>query len=160
MCMQHSFPSSITTSINVSWRRLPRGLDSASSITLGGSFLVGDSAVGVFGIEMERSSSILVVVEDWATLVEEFFLNWSKCLYTLLPSVRSTVNEDGPVLEYMTPGSQGSPALKFLTKTESPSTNLRSLAWKSCNFFCWYWFWWTLASRLGFKNLSDNVNDS
>ena len=62
------------------------------------------------------------------TAAEVFFLNWSKCLRTLLPSVRSTVNEEGPVLECMTPESHGSPALKFLTKTESLSDSTRSLA--------------------------------
>ena len=41
------------------------------------------------------------------TVVEAFFLNWSKCLRTLLPSLRSTVNEEGPVLEYITSVSSG-----------------------------------------------------
>ena len=39
-------------------------LGSTSSLALGGSFLGGGLAVGAFGTEMEKSSSISVVVED------------------------------------------------------------------------------------------------
>ena len=101
----------------------------------------GGSTGKVSDIGTERSSFVSFVTENSSiTVTEVFFHTWSKCLRTLLPSVRSTVNEEGPVLECMTPESHGSPALKFLTRTESPSTNTRSLAWKSCNSFCRDWF--------------------
>ena len=52
-------------------------LSSEFSFTPEGTFLVGGSSVIAFGPEMERSS---VVVEGSSTLVEVFFLTWSKCL--------------------------------------------------------------------------------
>ena len=96
-------------------------LSSISSLTPEGS--LGGSTTGEFDTENGRSSLVSesVVVEGSSTIdAEAFFLNLSKCLLTLLPSVRSTVNEEGPVLERMMPGSHGSPGLKFLTKTSIP----------------------------------------
>ena len=73
-------------------------LSSDSSLTLEEASL-GGCSVGGSDIGMENSSVISAVVEGSSiTATEVFFLNWSKCLRTLLPSVRSTVNEEGPVL--------------------------------------------------------------
>ena len=92
-----------------------------------GEISLGGDLSGGFGTEIGKSS-FASVVGSLTTATEVFFLNWSICLLTLLPSVRSTVNEEGPVLQCITPESHGSLGLKFLTKTESPSTNSRSLA--------------------------------
>ena len=54
---------------------------------------------------MGKSSFVLVVLEGSSTSsLAVFFLNWSTYFLTFLLSVRSRVNEVGPVLEYMTPG--------------------------------------------------------
>ena len=75
-------------------------LSSGCSLSLGGTSFGGGSAVREFGTEIGKSSFVSTVVGGSSTmLVEVFFLTWSKCLLTLLPSVRSTVNEAGPVLE-------------------------------------------------------------
>ena len=85
------------------WRgRLVRSerLTSGCSLALGETSFEGGSAVGEFGTEIGKSSFVSTVVEGSSTiLVEVFFLTWSKCLLTLLPSVSSTINEAGPVLE-------------------------------------------------------------
>ena len=90
-------------------------LSSISSLTPKGS--LGGSTTREFDTENGRSSLVseLVVVEGSSTDAEAFFLNWSKCLLTLLPSVRSAVNEEGPVLERMMPDGHGSPGLKFFS---------------------------------------------
>jgi len=71
-----------------------RSVESSEESSLG-----GDSTVEGFDMGIERSSLVPVIVGSLATVTAVFFLNWSKCLRTLLPSVRSTVNEEGTVLE-------------------------------------------------------------
>ena len=73
-------------------------LSSESPLALEETSFVGDSTVREVGTEI-RKSFVSVVVEVSSTLVKVFFLTWCKCLLTLLPSVRSAVNEAGPVFE-------------------------------------------------------------
>ena len=75
-------------------------LSSGCSLALKGTPFGDGSSVGEFGTEIGKSSFIYTVVEGSSiVLVKVFFLTWSKCLLTLLPSVRSIVNEAGTVLE-------------------------------------------------------------
>ena len=75
-------------------------LSSESSLAVRGTSFRSGSTVGEFCTEIAKPSFVSVMVEGSSiTLVEVFFLTWSKCLLTLLPSVRSTVNEARPVFE-------------------------------------------------------------